>query len=164
MYTYTNVRDVSIWNVRYYAISWASESEEGLDIIYFFVGLAPPPPFQLASDVNGFLRNECNIFSDDRGINQKRTENCINARSALMQKFSVLFSGLFSVDTSINRENIRFISYHLIFISISFHCKNHFNFLTNQNKRYAITLINIKWFKGLLPLRCIETNKILLNF
>ena len=31
----------------------------------------------------------------------------------LLQKFSVLFS----VDTSINRKNIRFISYQLIFIS-----------------------------------------------
>ena len=44
------------------------------------------------------LRNESNIFLVDRGINQKRTENCINARSALLQKFSVLFL----VDTSIN--------------------------------------------------------------
>ena len=59
------------------------------------------------------LRNESNIFSVDRGINQKRTENCINARSALFQKFSAIFS----VDTSINWKNIRFISYHLIFIS-----------------------------------------------
>ena len=25
-------------------------------------------------------------------------------------------------------------------------CKNHLNFSTNQNKRYAITLINIKWY------------------
>ena len=57
------------------------------------------------------LRNESNIFSVDRGINQKRAENCINARSALLQKFSILFS----VDTSINRKNIRFISYHLFF-------------------------------------------------
>ena len=57
------------------------------------------------------LRNESNIFSVDRGINQKRAENCINARSALLQKFSVLFS----VDISINRKNIRFISYQLIF-------------------------------------------------
>ena len=59
------------------------------------------------------LRNESNIFSVDRGINQKRTENCINARGALLQKFSVFFS----VDTSIIRKNIRFISYHLIFIA-----------------------------------------------
>ena len=58
-----------------------------------------------------YLRNEFNIFSVDRGF--KRRENCINARSALLQKFSVLFS----VDISINRKNIRFISYHLIFIS-----------------------------------------------
>ena len=43
----------------------------------------------------------------------KRTENCINTHSALLQKFCVLFL----VDTSINRKNIRFISYHLIFIS-----------------------------------------------
>ena len=66
--------------------------------------------------VIGSLRetiNLLNIFSVDRGINQKRTENCTNARSALFQKFSVLFS----LDTSINRKNIRFISYHLIFIS-----------------------------------------------
>ena len=60
-----------------------------------------------------FLRNEFNIFSVDRGINQKRTENCTKARSALLQKFSVLFS----VDTSSNRKNIRFISYDLIFIA-----------------------------------------------
>ena len=33
------------------------------------------------------LRNESNIFSVDRGINQKRTENCINARSALRSFF-----------------------------------------------------------------------------
>ena len=118
---------------------------------------------------NKYLRNESNIFSVDRGINQKRTENCINARSALLQKFSVLFS----VDTSINRKNIKFISYHLIFnsfqqrnsykhriisnfwrrgdtydVTIQFfgRCKNQLNFLTNQNKRYAITLIYIKWF------------------
>ena len=46
----------------------------------------------------GDLRNESNIFfSVDRGINQERTEKCINALlRALMQKFSVLFS----VDTS----------------------------------------------------------------
>ena len=36
---------------------------------------------------------------------KKRTGKCINARSALLQKFSVLFS----VDTSINRKNIRYI-------------------------------------------------------
>ena len=52
--------------------------------------------------IREYLRNESNFFSVDRGINQKRTENCINARSALLQKFSVLFS----VDTSINRKNI----------------------------------------------------------
>ena len=40
-------------------------------------------------------------------------KNCINARNALLQKFSVFFSG----NTSINRKNIRFISYYLIFIS-----------------------------------------------
>ena len=51
------------------------------------------------------------IFSVDRGINQKRTENCINARSALLLMFSILSP----VDTSINGKNIRFISYHLIF-------------------------------------------------
>ena len=44
---------------------------------------------------------------------KKKLENSINARSALLQKFSVHFS----VDTSINRKNIRTISYHLIFIS-----------------------------------------------
>ena len=37
------------------------------------------------------LRNESNIFSVGPGINQKRTENCINARSVLLQTFSVLF-------------------------------------------------------------------------
>ena len=36
------------------------------------------------------LRNESNIFSVDRSINQKRTKHCINARSALLQKLSVL--------------------------------------------------------------------------
>ena len=46
------------------------------------------------------LRNESNIFSVDRGINQKRTENCINSRSALLQKFSVLYP----VDTLFNRK------------------------------------------------------------
>ena len=55
------------------------------------------------------MRNESYNFSVDRGINLKRTENC----SALLQKFSVLFS----VDTSINRNDIRFTSYHLIFFS-----------------------------------------------
>ena len=54
------------------------------------------------------------FFSVDRGINQKRTENCINALSALLQKFSVLFS----VDTSINRKNIRFY-----FLSFNFSTK-----------------------------------------
>ena len=44
------------------------------------------------------LRNESNIFSADPGINQKRTENCINVLCTLLQKFSILFS----VDTSIN--------------------------------------------------------------
>ena len=84
----------------------------------------------------------------------------------------------FAVVTSINRENIIFSSYHLIFIlfqrrnilaliykrriisnfwqrrdtddvTIQFFgwCKNHTNFLTSQNKRYAITLLNIKWYK-----------------
>ena len=53
------------------------------------------------------------LFSADRGINQKRTENCINGRNALLRKFSVLFS----VDTSINRKNIRIISYHLNLIA-----------------------------------------------
>ena len=47
-------------------------------------------------------------------INQKRSENCIIALSALLQKFSVLFW----VDTLINRKNIRFISYYFISISI----------------------------------------------
>ena len=44
----------------------------------------------------------------------KRTENCINARtcSALLQKFSILFS----VDASIKGKSIKFISYHLILI------------------------------------------------
>ena len=61
-----------------------------------------------------YLRNQSHIFFlVDRGINQKRMENCINTLSALLQKFSVLFS----VDTSINRKNIRLISYHLIFIA-----------------------------------------------
>ena len=64
----------------------------------------------LPCQMTGDLRNQSNNFSVDRGINQKRTENCINEHSALLQKFSVLFS----IDTSINLKNIRFISYHLI--------------------------------------------------
>ena len=46
--------------------------------------------------------------------NKKRTENCINERCALLQTFSVLFS----VDTLINRRNIRFFSYHLVFNAV----------------------------------------------
>ena len=114
------------------------------------------------------LRNESNIFSVDGGINQKRTENCINACSALLQMFSVLFT----VDTLINWKYIRLISYHLIFIAFQetkiqfspFKCRifdfwrwrDTYNvtiiffrlmqFLTNQNKSYTITLLNIKWF------------------
>ena len=37
------------------------------------------------------LKHESNFFTVDQGINQKRTENCINARSAVLQTFSVLF-------------------------------------------------------------------------
>ena len=43
-------------------------------------------------------------------LSAKKDGNCINAHSALLQTFS----DLFSVDNSINRKNIRFISY-LIF-------------------------------------------------
>ena len=50
------------------------------------------------------IRNKSNIFPVDPGINQKRMENCINAPSALLQKFSILFS----VDTWINWKNIIF--------------------------------------------------------
>ena len=102
---------------------------------------------------------------------KKWTESCINARSALLlQKFSVLFS----VDTSINRKNIRFTSHHLIFISFQQkkidHCQSYkrriistFDFVEkhmtsqysfsvdakinssfNQSERYVITVINIK--------------------
>ena len=68
-------------------------------------------------------------FSVDRGINKKRTENCINEHSALLQKFSILFS----VDTSINLKNITFISYHLILF--------HFN-----KESIILTLINAGFF------------------
>ena len=37
------------------------------------------------------LRNKSKNFSFDRGINQKRTENCINAHSALLAKFPFFF-------------------------------------------------------------------------
>ena len=49
-----------------------------------------------------FFRNESNIFSVDQDINQKRTENGINACGTLLQIFSFHF---------------RFILYHLIFIA-----------------------------------------------
>ena len=148
-----------------------AESEWGGDLQNY--ALDPPERHHDTTSVVRYLRNESNIFSVDRGINQKRTENCINARSALLQKFSILFS----VETSIIRKNIKFISYHLIFISfqqwnqstffkrriisnfwrcrdtfdvkIQYFgwCKIHLNFLTNQNTRLVITLVNIKWFK-----------------
>ena len=44
-----------------------------------------------STDVN--LRNESNIFSVDRGINQKGTENCINAHSAFVAKVFRSFFG-----------------------------------------------------------------------
>ena len=90
-----------------------------------------PSPFQLASDVNGFLRNESNIFSDDRGINQKRTENCINARSALLHKFSVLFFGWFLDQPR---------KYKIYFLSFNFH-------FISTKKSVILTLINA----GLFP-------------
>ena len=100
---------------------------------------------------------------------KKWTESCINARSALLQKFSVLFS----VDTSINRKNIRFIFHHLIsfhfnkkiddcnsykrriiltldFVEkhmtsqLSFSVDAKINSSFNQSERYVITVINIK--------------------
>ena len=72
-------------------------------------------------------------FSVDRGINKKRTENCINEHSALLQKFSILFS----VDTSINLKNIKFISYHLI----SFH----FNKEIDHSNSYKRRIISDFW-------------------
>ena len=36
------------------------------------------------------ISNKSNIFLFDRGINQKRMENCINARRALFQKIRFL--------------------------------------------------------------------------
>ena len=66
------------------------------------------------------LRNDSNIFPVDQGINQKRMENCVNAPSELLQKFSILFS----VDTWINWKNIRLISYHFIF-SLPLDIKNY---------------------------------------
>ena len=57
------------------------------------------------------IRNESNIFSVDRGINRKkngkRLQQCATRIDAVFRPFLV--------DTSINRKNIRFISYHLIF-------------------------------------------------
>ena len=41
-----------------------------------------------------YLRNEFNIFLADRGIIPKGTETCINARSATLQIYFVLFFGL----------------------------------------------------------------------
>ena len=43
--------------------------------------------FQLFNE----LRDQSYIFSVDRGINQKRTENYINGSSALLQKFFIFF-------------------------------------------------------------------------
>ena len=41
---------------------------------------------------NKDLRNESNIFSVDRGINQKRTENCINVAKVFRSFFFVCVS------------------------------------------------------------------------
>ena len=57
------------------------------------------------------LRNESNIFSIDGDINQKRMDSCINSHSALLQKFSVIFS----VDTLINQK------YLIYSLSFNFH-------------------------------------------
>ena len=57
------------------------------------------------------LRNKSNIFSVDRGINRKKD-------GKLLQQCATRIDAVFCpylVDTSINRKNIRFISYHLIF-------------------------------------------------
>ena len=109
------------------------------------------------------LRNESVIWSVDRGINPKNPKNCINVRSVLLHKFSVLFS-YHRISWSIIRsteEIYYFLSFNFHFISaeksvILIHiisnfwrcrdtydvtiqlfvwCKNHLNFLTNQNKR-----------------------------
>ena len=101
------------------------------------------------------LRNESNIFSIDGDINQKRMDSCINSHSALLQKFSVIFS----VDTLINQKyliyslsfNFHWISRRQIFSFIKFQifkaeimhmmlqsifitCLNNLIFSTNQNK------------------------------
>ena len=63
------------------------------------------------SDVD--LRNESNIFSVDRGTNNKGGKTA----SMRVAHCCRCFQFFFSVDTSINQKNIRFISYHLIFTS-----------------------------------------------
>ena len=58
-----------------------------------------PPIFDFGGIKIVTFKNESNIFSVDRGINQIRMENCINTGSALFQEFS---SPLL-IDTSINQ-------------------------------------------------------------
>ena len=123
----------------------------------------------------------------DWGIDQNRTENCINARSALLQKFSDFF---YLVDNSINQKNIRFIfnlSYHFCFIAWkqtlvltllnagllifqnlrSRWCtwlmffgwlKNHLNFSTSQNECYTVNLTIIKYTARRTKLDLIKTD------
>ena len=59
------------------------------------------------------IRNKSNICSVDRGINRKKNgkllQQCATRIDAVFRPFLVY--------TSINRKNIRFISYHLIFIA-----------------------------------------------
>ena len=83
------------------------------------------PPFEE-------LRNDSNIFfSDDLDINQNRIENCINARSAFLQKFSVLF-----------RKPLK-ISDLFLFILFSFHFKKA-NIYFNTFKSRILTLVVIR--------------------
>ena len=61
-----------------------------------------------------------------------------------------VFRPLFFIDTSDKRRIIfnfwRRRDTYDVTIQFFGWCKNHLNFLINQNKRYVITLINIKWY------------------
>ena len=52
------------------------------------------------------IRNESNVFSVDRGINQKKIEKLLQQCA---KRIDAVFSP-FLVDTSINQKNITFIS------------------------------------------------------
>ena len=73
------------------------------------------------------VRNETKKISVDRGFNRKRTKNCINVRSALLQTYSVL--PVFFSNCWRRRDT------YDVTIQYFGWCKNHHKFLTNQNKR-----------------------------